>query len=256
MSSDRDDGAPTIEEVLASIRRIIAGSVDDAAATLPPPMIREPARVLQDDFELPAMFRARRHELTAQSAHLMAGRRDREDRFLSSNSEKWRSAARQAQAAEAELSALAYARTTGREEQSSSIDDPASNGDVASAPLSQPLLHDIPRQMIPCKDTTIARMRRPLSKSEENTEPCKAPPEKGVVTSPEPIDAAELIGQDPSAIVSGEEGDAEIGKMVTNHLHQTAVELLRPVLIQWFETNARPIFEEALRAEIGSTKER
>lgn len=259
MSSDGGDGAPTIEEVLASIRRIIAGSSDDAAAPLPP-MIRAPTRVLQDDFELPALFRSPRHERPAQSKHVVAGRHDpREDRFLRSNPEKWRSAARQAQAAEAALSALTYQRTTtGREELSSSVGDPASTGDISSAPPSvppPPLLHDIPRQMIPCKDTTIARMRRPLSTSEASTESCKAPPHRDVATGSELIDAAELIVPDPSALF-GAEGDAEIGKMVTNQLHQTAVELLRPILVQWFEANARPIFEEALRAEIDPTKER
>lgn len=228
MSVIRNDVSPTIEEVLASIRRVMRDTE---------PLQNDPAQLLQDPsdehFELPALFRnSARREVRIH--HIVDRAAWKDDLSIRPDHEPTHR--------EAEMPVAAR--------QPDQIVTPL----VSSAPGSQAKLprvaSELPRTMRSCKDIHVSRMSEviyttPASIAQAQPEQRHRLPRYStqiatVATASEAIAAG-------NPLVPADQVDELIGSMVADHFHKTAVEILRPIVEEWFAANAQTILEDAIR---------
>lgn len=274
MNSDGKIVEPSIEEILASIRRIIADSAPStpnklSVAYAPPPLKAEARSDLDDAFVLPALFRSPHSPADQLPPQIGASNLDGH-RIDWQQSPELRAHAREADA------------TTGFSVLPLRTTEPASSEDVSQAvigvreasselpppfPFSPPSAN-IPRRMVACKDTLLAgRMGQSRADVQSGIPLDDTPPQRmpGDSFGYGPIIPTEFRapGAEPSAHITsvpkepqGRTETASYGPIPEGLFGKTAVELLRPLLKEWLDNNMRSAFERALHVEVESAKTR
>lgn len=293
VSSDGKDGEPTIEEILASIRRIICdrplSSPNIYPAVHVPPPLREDLRTDDDDaFELPAIFRSLQpridplppqggdvhgdgHSADWQRDIARLGRQENEVLLLEPPGDLGRGDHAYEAGTAPGRSALFYSHVTKApgSEPPAHADDGASlmpSTSSSRVSFSQLPTADIPRQMVECRDTLVAgRMVQPRLRAwgEPARDVLSRSPSPRVDFGYGPIIPAEFRapGTRPSApekssTESQEQAKAAASSAATSQgsIDRAAVELVRPLLQQWLDNNMRSIIESALREEFESAR--
>ncbi len=295
MSSDHKGVEPSIEEILASIRRIISDTTPRTPNTIAtshvPPPLNSPQRIDDEAFELPAMFRSPHshahhlppqigdidldgHRIDWQQRPENRGRERREASFEQPPAGLEQGVRAQEFDTGAELPATSWTRVpdTAENEPSASVSDVAPAMSTTTPP---PLLFsqsstaaDVPRQMVACKDTLVVGgmgQSRAETRSGVSTSDVPRPRMPADGLSYGPIIPAEFRapGAQPSAAKTGgptepqgEAGPNHFTPITEGFIDQTAAALLRPLLKQWLDSNMRSVFERALHVEVENAKDR
>jgi hypothetical protein len=296
MSSDNKGVEPSIEEILASIRRIIVDSASPTPNTLAtshaPPPLNSPQRIDDDEaFELPAMFRSPHslahplppqigdtnldgHRIDWQQRPENRGREGREASFEQPPTDLEQGVRAQEFDTGAELPATSWALVpdTAESEPSVSVSGVAPAMSTTTPPpllFSQPsIAADVPRQMVACKDTLVVGgmgQSRAETRSGVWTSDVPRPriPADGLSYGPIIPADFRVPGTQPSAAKTGgptepkgEAGPNNFTPITEGFIDQTAAALLRPLLKQWLDSNMRSVFERALHVEVESAKDR
>lgn len=270
MHADGKGDGRSIEEILASIRRLIADA-PDATGTAPPelPSYSSLAETPDRDggFEVPAMYRAPKIGDTANSEPTRGYvtpdqvRQEGASAFPEPPTDANRLEATQPKgpASEPWIDTLGAATRTLESMQSDAVQQgfhsASSSEGTAQAP--QPIAPSspsdaeisIPRTMVRCTDTVIGRM------GQVQRQPDLNPPTPDSELPPLPSTAQTVMNEAPARGSGG--GSSALGHTdvrMSKQLEDAAATALRPLLRDWLNRNMRVILEKALQDELDSTK--
>jgi cell pole-organizing protein PopZ len=270
MHTDGKEDGRSIEDILASIRRLITDASDATGAVSPvPPSFASLAEALDRDggFEVPAMFRAPYSGDSGRSAPapgyepLDEMRAEGASAFPEPSTDANRPQAEQpnASAPEPWFDALSAAARTLESMQSGAFGQgphaaPGSEGTAQDrqppAPSPTPGAQlSAPRTMVPCTDTVIGRM------GQAPRQPDPSPPSPAGPETPQLL-AAALPMMSSAAEKANRSGwtspDPANDAQTSRRLEDAAAAALRPLLREWLDNNMRLILERALKDELSS----
>ncbi len=272
MRTDGTDDAPTIEEILAFIRQLVADAARDPSNAPPPdlPNFAALAEALDPDgsFELPALYRgSRKGSGNNQWPALSDERRDEDapddaqgpgvdlNAFGNQESEQI-----EAPALEAWFDTLSAVARTLEAIQASSIEQeglpsPSSLDGTPQVPAYTPALQgehtaeiNVPRTMSPCKDTVIGRMGQVRREPELTESPVALEgPNFADKTPPEMQERASQERDAPSRV-------EPVDGLQSGRVEDAAAATIRALVREWLDSSMRDILEKALRDELKSRK--